>query len=283
MEDNYQFKMMELNQQEFERTSDLLRLVFPRASYLTPRYLEWQYAENPDGQVVACHAILDGMLVGHVSALPMRAVVDGATLRGMFMLNSAVHPGHRRRNLMRRVSEAVFEEGVMRGYAFCVSTGNRYSTLPLLTRFKMVRPLEARIGFGLPVRRDLDFVPSFERLWSEEAMRWRLSNPERPYSVGSRQDDVVVISPAGLPSIGAVLYDGANSWGLSNQDAESPGPLRLWLGVDPAIDWRRSSFVPIPTRLRPSPLNLVFKDLSGGSLHPDAARFIFRAIDFDPY
>ena len=91
-----------------------------------------------------------------------------------------------------------------------------------------------------------------------------------------------VISPSGLPGIGALLYDGADRWGMA-EEGTAPGPARLWLGLDPVVDWRRSAYLPIPALLRPSPLNLVFKDLSGGSLLPEPDRIVFRAIDFDPY
>ncbi|HEX8525539.1 hypothetical protein, partial [Allosphingosinicella sp.] len=82
--------------------------------------------------------------------------------------------------------------------------------------------------------------------------------------------------------LGAVLYDGPNQWGMG-EEGTAPGPARLWLGFDPGVDWSRSAYLPIPSRLRPSPLNLVFKDLSGGSLFPDPDRIVFRGIDFDPY
>jgi len=49
------------------------------------------------------------------------------------------------------------------------------------------------------------------------------------------------------------------------------------------VDWSASAFLPIPMRLRPSPLNLVYKDLTGGSFVPDADRIVFRSLDFDAF
>lgn len=116
-------------------------------------------------------------------------------------------------------------------------------------------------------------------------MRWRLANPEQSYTLAPSPAGLAVTAPSGTPGIGALLYTGPNRWNLPAQGAALPGrgPLKVWLGLDPAMDWKRSAYVSIPPRLRRSPLNLVIRDLTGGSLAPDPARMTFRAIDFDPW
>jgi len=280
MADGYSFRLIDHCEQELERTSALLRLVFGKARHLTARYLRWQYVDNPDGAAVGCNAYAGGELVGTMTAVPMAGKLEGDSRPGLFMLNGAVHPAHRRRKLQSRISAAIFEEAVARGFAFCFGTGNKYSTGPLLTRFRLVGPLEARIGIGLP-RRGSDGAFSFERDWSEAAMRWRLANPERDYKVVNVGRASLVTAATGLPGLEAVLYDGREAWPRGRR---GPGRgLRLWIGLDPQVDWKRSRYVAIPERLRASPLNLVFRDLTGGSWLPDPQRVLFRAADFDPY
>jgi GNAT superfamily N-acetyltransferase len=277
----YEFRLLELTADEFGHVSRLLRSVFPKSRHLTERYLHWKYAENPDGQAIGCNAWLGGELVGHMAALPMRGRLHGALARGLFFADGAVDPRHRGRKLQSRISAAMFEEALRQGYDFCFGTGNRYSTGPLLTRFSLVGPLDARIGIGLPRRREPVEAPDFERVWSEEAIQWRLRNPEVSYGVAGRLGNLTVTAPA-APGIGAILYHGPDQWHVGAAAARE-GPLRLWLGLDPALHWPRSTFVKIPMRLRPSPLNLVFKDLSGAHAAPDPVRTVFRALDFDPY
>ena len=285
MTQGYRFELLELTQDELRRTSELLRIVFPGAKYLTQRYLDWQYVQNPDGRAVGCNAWLGDELVGHMSATPLRAKMDGSDVRGIFTVQGAVHPAHRGKKLQSGISHAIFEDAARQGYAFCFATGNKYSTGPLLTRFRMVAPLDARIGYGVPQRREEVFEPGFQRVWSDEAMRWRLANPERPYRIGGEGDALTITAPTGKPGVGAVLYSGRDAWNLPRRGADLPGhgPLKVWIGLDPAVDWAKSSYVSIPMRLRPSPLNLVFKDFTGGNLHPDAVRTVWRTIDFDPY
>lgn len=273
---------MTLNDAEIERTSALLRLVFPKARHLTPRYLRWQYRDNPDGRAVGCNAYLGDELVGSMAALPLVGRLDGEERPGMFMVNGAVHPDHRGRRLQSNISGAMFEEAAAQGYAFIFGTGNKYSTGPLLTRFKLVKQLEARVGVGVPRCKAAATALSFDRVWNDAAMRWRTASPERTYSARDAGRGSVVTAPSGMPGLDAVIYDRRERW-PSEGLGTSSAPLRLWIGLDPDIDWARSSYVSIPRRLRASPLNLVFRDLTGGSYVPDPERVAFRVADFDIY
>ena len=278
--DDYRFELLQHDVREYTRISELLRLVFPKARQLTPRYLEWQYGRNPDGLAVGCNAYAGDELVGHMAATPMTGRLEGEERRGLFMVNGAVHPDHRGRRLQSRISAAMFEEAVRRGHFFCFGTGNKWSTKPLLTRFALVKPLDARIGLGLPRRGEATMQPSFERTWSEAAMGWRLANPEARYGAARHGARTAVVATTGLPGVGAILQTYAAAAATLGPAA---GPVRVWLGLDPRLDWTKSAFLPFPRRLRPSPLNLVYKDLTGGGFLPDPDRVVFQGLDFDPF
>jgi GNAT superfamily N-acetyltransferase len=282
MADEYRFEMLDHSPRGYEQVSSLLRQVFPKARHLTPRYLEWHYGANPDGKAIGCNAFAGGELVGHMAALVFDSRLEGEQSRGMYTVNGSVHPGHRGRRLQSRISAAMFEEAERLGYAFCLATGNKWSTGPLLTRFKMLRPLDARLGFGLPRRREPAREPSFERIWSEAALKWRLANPEGRYSAIRREGRAAILSPTGVPGLGAILYQGPAPEAPA-KPGRTPGPLHVWLGLDPRIDWKGSAFLPIPMRLRPSPLNLVYKDLTGSGFVPDPDRIVFGGVDFDAF
>jgi hypothetical protein len=282
MAEEYRFEPLDHSKGGYEQVSSLLRQVFPKARHLTPRYLEWHYGANPDGQAVGCNAFAGDALVGHMAAIVFPCRLEGDARRGMYTVNGAVHPEHRGRRLQSGISAAMFEEAARLGYAFCLATGNKWSTGPLLTRFKMLRPLEARLGIGLPRPSEAVSEPSFERTWSDEALRWRMANPERLYSAVRTGDRLSILSASGMAGVGAILYQGPGAESLADP-GRAPGPLRVWLGLDPGLDWKRSAFLPIPMRLRPSPLNLVYKDLTGGGVLPDPDRVVFRGIDFDAF
>jgi hypothetical protein len=280
---DYDYRPLDFSDFEFEQVSALLRRMFPRAPYLTPRYLQWQYGANPDGRAIGSNAWHEGRVVGHIGGLPLRALVEGEEQSGLLFVNGAIAPEHRGNKISKINTIRMCKEAFKRGYAFCIGIGNAMSTPALLTAFRMVAPLDAKLGWGVPKRRAPVADPSFVRLWSEEAMRWRVGNPERPYRVRTSGGSLAVTAPTGVPTLAAILYDGSNAWNLPAGGPGGQGPLRTWLGLDPDVDWRRSTFLDIPRRLRPSPLNLVYLDLATGNWAPDPARTIFRAIDFDPF
>jgi GNAT superfamily N-acetyltransferase len=282
MADGYRFEMLDHSARGYERVAKLMREVFPKARHLTPRYFEWHYGRNPDGKAIGCNAFQGDELVGHMAAHVFPCRLEGETRRGMYTVNGSVHPLHRGRKLQSRISDAMFEEAARQGYSFCLATGNKWSTGPLLTRFRMLRPLDARLGLGLPKRREPAPPPSFERIWSDEAIAWRLANPEGRYSAVRSGGESAILAATGLPGLSAILHQAPERPGVP-VPGPAPGPMRLWLGLDPGLDWKASTFLPIPMRLRPSPLNLVYKDLAGGDFVPDSDRVVFRGLEFDAY
>jgi hypothetical protein len=58
----------------------------------------------------------------------------------------------------------------------------------------------------------------------------------------------------------------------------------LFIGLDPRLALERQAFLALPQRLRPSPLNLIYRPLSPRApprLDPRQAAISF--LDFDPY
>lgn len=271
---DYSYALADHTPDEIAHTAGLLRMVFPKARHLTAAYLHWQYVDNPDGRAVAVNAWAGAMLVGHMVGVPMVARLDGRDVRGIFLLNGAIHPQHRGRRLQSNISGGIFEEATRQGHAFSMGSGNKYSTGPLLTRHRLIRPLDAWLGLGHVPTSTVN-PPSFERAWSDAALAWRLRNPGAHYTVR----DGRVLAQTGVPGIAALLHEAVP---LPDTGPQAPGPLRLFLGLQPGRSAIGAGFVPIPRRLRPSPLNLVWRDLGGAGL-PDPERVLFRALDFDAY
>ena len=60
-------------------------------------------------------------------------------------------------------------------------------------------------------------------------------------------------------------------------------PLRAWIGLDPDRSWLGRLYAPVPMRLRPAPLNLVFRDLTGRNRCPKPERTQVDMLDFDAF
>ncbi len=283
MPDQYEIRPFDHSERELEASSAFLRTNFPRAAHLTPAYLRWLYAENPEGRALGYNAWLEGEMVGHSAGQPLSARVEGRLERGVVLLNTAIHPDHRGRGLTKRITPPMFTDAESDGCTFVLGIGNKHSTPALLTQFQMIGPLRAKIGLGRPRRRALPVATSFERIWSEPGLRWRLSNPERRYDIEASAGRVSISGPSGWPGIDALIYDGGNDWDLPAHKGGRNCRPRAWVGLDPRLDWSRSLYLPIPRRLMPSPLNITYLDLTRRGVRPDYDRFVFRAIDFDPF
>ncbi|MYM99088.1 GNAT family N-acetyltransferase, partial [Rugamonas sp. FT81W] len=69
----------------------------------------------------------------------------------------------------------------------------------------------------------------------------------------------------------------------ANQVAGGWAPARLFLGLVPDNERRFTGYPSIPQRLRPSPLNLIYRSLSGRVAQLDPAAIRFSFLDFDAY
>jgi hypothetical protein len=60
-------------------------------------------------------------------------------------------------------------------------------------------------------------------------------------------------------------------------------PFRLYLGLLPDDVKRSGGYASIPRRLRPSPLNLIYRSLATPGSQLDQKRINFSFLDFDAY
>ena len=264
----------------------LFRTCFPKARHLTVRYLEWLYSHNPAGEVVGCDAWFGDRLAAHYVCIPVDAAVGGRSVRVMLSLNTATHPDFQGRGLFPRLAEATYAAGSERGMAAIYGVANANST-PGFTRklgFRLIRPLEALVGFGSLGGSDRALADvDFRRQWSTETLSWRIRNPERPYRIVRVGPDTVGAEAAtGAPGLKAwdeVSVDCGMGFELG---ARRPS-MHLHLGLRPAGAQKSGKWWPIPSRFRPSPLNLIFRPLTQGVLVPSADNVRLGQLDFDAF
>lgn len=113
-------------------------------------------------------------------------------------------------------------------------------------------------------------------------MAWRLRHPAYSYSLKKERGHGLVLSQ--WKQFGARYVLGVRDFSLVEGVLPTePASInrKVWIGLDPFMRWDGAAYVNIPIRLRPSPLNLIFKDLTGLGRVLDPRQVRSDAMDFD--
>lgn len=264
--------------------ADLLGRVFGASRKFSPEAIAWRYRDNPAGQVVGADAWDGARLAAHYVTCPVEARIDGRVTRGLLSLNTATDPDYQGRGLFTRLAEASYAQGAAAGYQFVIGVANANSTPGFLRKLAFQDVGRLHAGFlARPPRRfeptDLQYVGA----WREALLSWRLANPAGRYRVARHGDLLGIWAATDVPFVSCAAF-------LPDTDMAMPlasgGPLAatLFIGLEPRADLRRQGLLPVPERLRPSPLNLIWRSLGSDApaqLRPDAVALNF--LDFDPY
>jgi GNAT superfamily N-acetyltransferase len=247
-----------------------------------PDYLRWLYADNPLGPAVGMNAYADAELVAHYATIPVEAMLDGRPAKGLLSLNTATHPTHQGKGLFTRLAEETYARGAERGYEFVVGVANANST-PGFTKklgFQLVSPLDVLVGLGRCEASTADV--GFSLVWSDASLRWRLARPHARYFSRTRGEHVDIFADAQKAGILAYMATVPASLAGDIPAAPRTRPMRMWIGIDPKLG-KHGVLAPLPDRLKPSPLNLIFRDLSGGTRTLSRDNLRFTLLDFDAY
>lgn len=266
----------------------LFAACFPASDKFSPAYLRWLYADNPDGHALGFDAWDGERLAAHYVCIPARARLEGIDATLLLSLNTATHPDYQGQGLFSRLAAMTYQAAASAGYDGVYGVANANSTPGFVRKlgFQLVRPLEARVGLGRIGGKATAAVVSFERSWSAASLAWRCANPVQP--VRARRDGARWRFDAAALGL-ARAYDElalalpAPTASATPAAPASFAPLRLYLGLRPDSEGLPAAYVSIPRRLRPSPLNLIYRSLSGRVAQLDPARIRFSFLDFDAY
>lgn len=281
------------NPKALETYAALFRVCFPGASIADLAYLTWLYCQNPAGSVVGFDAWDGETLAAHYACIPAEIILEGKVVRCLLSLNTATDPRYQGQGLFTRLAESTYQHAAAEGYGAVYGVANANSTPGFLRKlaFQKVAPLAARLGFGRLTRRswtDLAGQAIFRHHWTAETLAWRVANPRNSVRLRETKDQALAIyAPSGRP--GLVAYgemplvkgwpnglDAAGGWGGLS--------ARVFVGLLPG-GGGGSCYGPIPEALKPSPLNLIYRQLDPAqgpqTLDPQAVLMTF--LDFDAF
>jgi GNAT superfamily N-acetyltransferase len=280
------FAPVKFDVQSLARYQSLFSTCFSNLPKFEPHILRWLYAANPDGCAIGFDAFEGDELAAHYVCIPATIRVDGVVQKTLLSLNTATHPRYQGKGLFTKLADMTYREGANQGFNSVYGIANANSTPGFIRKlgFQLVQPLRAMVGVG---RIGIDFAVAsrnsqFERVWTPESLKWRCSNPMNPVRSYFGREYVGFQARAIGPMLTAYAELSAGM-GDGLEDGRSVSPLRLYLGLVPDNACKFSSYVSIPDRLRPSPLNLIYRPLTKELCHLEAGFITFSFLDFDAY
>lgn len=294
-----------------DEVAALLGEVFPDAPRLADSaYIEWLYEASPIGPVLQRNRFDGDGLAAHYALVPVDLSIDGTNASGALSLNTAVHERARGGGTFVALASETIRDAQEQGISCVVGVANANSTpgferrLDFLNRgplpVQILAPTPGRSGFSSAWAADAAtllsgiepmLTPSshgLSRTWTPAALRWRLETPGARYAV-HRTDEALAISIAAPLTTGARLAIILGIFAEADLSAKKvrqlvraccvfhKAPLAVHAGFNDRAVLRG---LPLPARLRPSPLNLITRSLDS-TVVPAPARFEF--IDFDAY
>lgn len=282
----YEFKQLDLSEDGIQEISDLLKLVFPNTDANSFEYLDWEYNKNPEGKAVGFNAYYDKNLVAHYVTQPIKSRIKGVETKGLLSLNTATHPDHRGKRLFTLLAEMTYKLAAKEGYKFVIGVANENSIkgFTKYLGFNLIKPLDVKIGVGLHKgQQNHDY--SYKRLWDKESIKWRLSNPIINYKIKEKNGQIYILAPSKKFGIHTTIgvFDNSICDEISIKNKAIFNKVKVWIGVDNKINWKKLAYINFPDKIKPSPLYLIFKDLTNNNVSLDSETMKFQCIDFDAY
>ncbi|MCW3076247.1 MAG: hypothetical protein JWO32_856 [Bacteroidetes bacterium] len=256
--------------------SDLLSNVFTETSKYSLEFLKWQYFENPAGDVIGFDAFLGDELAAHYVTIPVLYKWGNRIIKGVLSLNTATGKAHQGKGLFLKLAKATYEEASRQGFEFVIGVANQNSTHGFINKlgFKLINKLEVKVYMGSVNEKKIS-ENIFHACHDHPFMKWRLKNPKGTYFYSQQS----IYSSTHLPFFKSLMTAGASP---ENNTLPKAGfnPFKISIGLNMNLP---SFAINLPDRLKPSPLNLIFKNLSGNTMEVSSSNCYFELIDFDAY
>lgn len=304
---------------DHQRNTELLDHELPDPRFQDDAYLRWLYDDNPHGESFWDSIDgEDGLRVAHYGLIPQVWRNAEGPEPILFSLNAVTRSGSQRKGYFKEIGDTIYERARLAGHKGIIAVPNENSTPAVVKywkyRFLMqipvtaVRPLPRRSKGVEHHQLDPAFVESarFAELAAEldahradgwtcayepAYLRWRVSQPHARYTMHVTDDLVAITTRSSfakvpvcvvlklLPRAGA---EGALEAGpvLAAACNHHRAPGAVYAGFNARV---RVRGIRLPLKLRPVPLNLLYKSLSDDVPQDGFELDTYEFFDMDAY
>ncbi len=270
------------------RYSSLCRLCFPKTSKFSLSYFQWLYRDNPAGHAVGFDAYDKEKLVAHYVCVPSPMILHSRKAKSILSLNTATHPDYQGKGLFTKLATMTYDYAATLQFDFIYGVSNANSTSGFVRKlgFQLVAPIEARIGIGrLPIAdKETTFHNSvFHKFWDPPGIAWRLGNPANRVYISGFDDGIVgFYSATNVPFL-STFAECCLDFPVEDTAKTSMITPKLFIGLLPGERCKYKIYKSIPQCLKPSPLNLIYRNLQHCDSIIEADNVLFSFLDFDAY
>lgn len=278
-----EFKEIDIDEDSIYKLAVFLRKIYGASSIFSKQYLSWLYKENPNGSVVGYNAFNSyGEIIAHYALVPINANIQGVNERVLLSLNTATAEEARGKGLFTILANKSYDLGKSKSYGAVIGVANQNSSHGFVNKlgFQNVCSLDAKFSFGVP--QFIQKESQFSYLYDKKTLEWRLNNPSKKYKIYRKKEFIIGYKSSIFMSILKINpYLKIDNTSLKYSKFIPPS-IKLWIGKSNCISWKNTFSFNLPTIFRPSPLNLIFKDLSKNR-KLEKEKIHFECINFDAY
>ena len=259
------FEIEQVSHKKLSKYVDLLNECFPEFN-VSYQYLEWLYFQNPLGNVVGFDALQKGEIVAHYACIPTR--ISGVNNLALLSLNTATTANYRGRGLFKVLAESTYQIATQLNFSAVVGVANGNSHLAFTRHLAFEHLGYLDLRFGLLARSKLG-----SRVYTEDDLIWRCDSSLHKFRYH--------LATMGRVNLSAKIFSGVKLRAMvfvSNESATGSWPRKFGI----TVDWRRGKkpLIFLPTKLKPSPLALIFRSLDGT---PSSSLTSWSFPDFDAF
>ena len=152
-------------------------------------------------------------------------------------------------------------------------------------KFKLISPLAVKIGLSKFQEKN-NLPHKFEILRDKTTLEWRLSNPRFKYQIYKENEKCIIFNnnyklfKMNMGYISNKDLDLQNK--IISKDTYNLNPFNMWIGLNNNLKNTKMSFN-FPEILKPSPCNLIIKDLESKETKIRKEDIRFNLIDYEMY
>ena len=263
------------HEDELDNLVELQNVVYKeRGLIFTKDLLRPWYIDNPDGKVISYNAFDNHHMIGNQLFVPELMLVNGNVVKCLRSMAVVTHPSYRGQGVFTRLTNYAVEEAMRQNYAFIygIANGNSCHGYVKYCGFSYVTRLEVKMGICRDIQYDQN--KTYQRYWTREALKWRLS--QRKYY--KRGNSIYGSFKPGINTfMGMCEADMLSTF--TNLREKLPLGVTLYVGLGAKLPWTMFN---VPKFIKHSPFNLIFRDLTDGMLPPmNKDNVFYQLMDFD--